>query len=339
MKAAIVTQPGQLDIRDIAKPEPGPFEALVRIEACGLCGTTDRHLINGTMAHHPRDWYPAVLGHESVGRVVAVGERVQKFQIGDRVTRPVALWPGTNGPLFSAWGGFAEYGIVRDNTQPDGPQPEYKNARQHVVPPEMSLADAVLAISVSEVASWSAKLGSLRGRVVIIGGTGFAACVMAQCARAAGARRIIAFGRNERKFAWVKQNGATDTLKIDDTLPDTVKTMTDGGADWFLDAAGHQSPFELGLKCLRPGGAAAIYGAPEGFAYTVPLGIVGGDFAVHYFAPNDDDYFPEACRSMLAGELNAGTLRSHEWNGLESLPSAIEQQAEGEVLKGHVQIS
>jgi len=338
MKAAVITEPAQIEIQDIAEPKPGPFEALVKTEACGLCGTTDRHLVDGVMAHHPKDWYPAVLGHESVGKVVAVGERVKKFKIGDRVTRPVAIWPGTEGPLYSAWGGFAEYGIVRDNTQPDGPQPEYKNARQHVVPPDMSLADAVLAISVSEVASWSAKLGTLQDKVVVIGGTGFAACVMAQCARAAGAKRIIAFGRSEKKFGWMRRNGATDVLKIDNTLPDKVKNLTGGGADWFLDAAGHQSPFEAGLKCLRPGGAAAIYGAPTGFAYMLPLGIVGGDFAVHYLAPNDDEYFPEACRRMLSGELDAAALRSHEWDGLESLPQAIEEQAAGEVLKGYVKI-
>lgn len=339
MRAAIITKPGQLEIQDIVQPEPGPYEAFVKVEACGLCGTTDRHLVNGVMAHHPKDWYPAVLGHESVGTVVSIGEKVAKFQIGDRVTRPVALWPGAQGPLYSAWGGFAEYGIVRDDTQPDGPDPDYKSARQHVVPPEMSLADAVLAISVSEVASWMAKLGSLQDKVIVIGGTGFAACVMAQCARAGGAKSIIAFGRSPQKFAWVERNGATHTLKMDDALPENVKDILTDGADWFLDAAGHQAVFDAGLKCIRPGGAAAIYGAPEGFAYRLPLGVVGGDFAVHYLAPNDDAYFTEACQRLLSGELNAEALRSHCWDGLEALPDALAEQAEGKVLKGYVKIA
>lgn len=339
MKAAIITQPGKLEIQDINQPKPGPFEALVKIEACGLCGTTDRHLVEGVMAHHPKDWYPAVLGHESVGKVIAIGDRVKKFKVGDRVTRPVAIWPGSQGPLYSAWGGFAEYGIVRDNTQSDGPEPDYKNSRQNVVPADMKLADAVLAISVAEVASWMEKLGSLQDKVVVIGGVGFAACVMAQCARAGGAKAIIAFGRSPKKFTWVQQNGATHALLMEDALRDKVHEIAPGGADWFLDAAGHQAVLDAGLKCLKVGGAAAIYGAPEGFTYRLPLGALGGaDFSVHYFAPADDIYLPKACQRLISGDLDAEALRSHCWQGLESLTGAIAQQAQGEVLKGYVQI-
>lgn len=339
MKAAVVTKPGQVAIQDIAKPEPGPCEALVKIEACGLCGTTDRHLVEGKQAHHPAAWYPAVLGHESIGRVIAVGERVQKFKVGDRVTRPVALWPGTQGALYSAWGGFAEYGIVRDDSVDGGPAPDYTSARQNIVPPALPLADAVLALSIAEVASWMVKLGNLQDKVIVIGGTGFAACVMCQCARAAGAREIIAFGRSEKKFCWVLDNGATQALVMDDALPDKVRAIAGHGADWFLDAAGHQAVFDAGLRCLAPGGAAAIYGAPEGFAYRLPLGAVGGDFCVHYLAPNDDTYFPIACQRLLDGDLNADTLRTHCWAGLESMPQALADQAAGDVLKGFVQIS
>src|ERR1700733_11269835 len=115
MKAIVVVSPGKFEVRDVPMPKPEPFEALVKIEACGLCGTTDRHIVEGHQAHHPAEWYPAVLGHESVGKVIQVGHLVTKFKAGDRVTRPVAIWPGTRQEdLYSAWGGFAEYGIVRD---------------------------------------------------------------------------------------------------------------------------------------------------------------------------------------------------------------------------------
>ncbi|MDP0496767.1 MAG: zinc-binding dehydrogenase [Verrucomicrobiota bacterium JB024] len=341
MKAAVIVSHGQVEIQDIAPPKPGPYEALVKIEACGLCGTTDRHIVDGHQAHHPADWYPAVLGHEAVGTVIEVGDKVRKFAPGDRVTRPVAIWPGTQREgLFSAWGGFAEYGIVRDDSVPGGPEEDYTSARQQVLPSALSVEDAVAAISLAEVASWSEKLGKLDGQTVVIGGTGFAACVMAQCARTQGAAKIIAFGRSPKKFDWVRRNGATHTLTFDAELSAAVREINGGlGADWFLDAAGHQQVFEAGLKCLRPGGSAAIYGAPDGFAYTLPLGAVGGDFCVKYLSPTDDSFMLEACQRILDGRLDAAAVRTHIWDGLESLNQALKEQAAGEVLKGMVRIS
>jgi threonine dehydrogenase-like Zn-dependent dehydrogenase len=340
MKAVIVPTHGKVEVRNIAEPVPGPYEALVKIEACGLCGTTDRHIVEGHQCHHPADWYPAILGHESVGRVVKVGDKVRKFKVGDRVTRPVSLWPGMQRDgLYSGWGGMAEYGLVRDTSAPGAPAPDYHSSRQHIVPPELSLEDAVVAISIAEVASWMEKLGDLKNRGIVIGGSGFAACVMCQCARDKGASHIIVLGRSPQKFAWAKNNGATHAVLLDAKTKAAVHEITDQGADWFLDAAGHQSVFEAGLDCLRPGGHAAVYGAPDGFAYRVPLGAAGGDFEVKFCLPADDVFFPEACARLLSGRLDATRIRTHVWHGLESVSQALEEQRAGQVLKGVVIIA
>lgn len=345
MKAVVVAKHGVVEIREIAAPAgPGLREAMVKIEACGLCGTTDRHLVDGHQPHHAADQYPAVLGHEAVGVVTAVGPGVTRFKEGDRVTRPCAIWPGTTRDgLFSAWGGFAEFGVVREPAPGEGD--DYMTGRQKVVPAGLSVEDAVLAISVAEVAGWMGKVverdaSGLRGKTVLIGGAGFAACVMAQRARAAGAARVIAAVRSERRAEAARRNGCTDTVEMGEGFRDAVRALTGGaGVDWFLDAAGHQVVFEAGLGVLRGGGSAAIYGAPDGFAYRLPLGAVGGDFAVHYLAPPDDEFLPEACRLLASGEVSGAWLRSHVWQGLESLPEALRAQAAGEVLKGVVRIA
>ncbi len=339
MKAVIVETPGRIAVREIPAPKPGPFEALVKIEACGLCGTTDRHIVEGKQAHHPRENYPAVLGHEAVGTVIEVGSGVKKYKVGDRVTRPGAIFPGEKRDgLFSAWGGFAEFGIVRDTAAAGLPW-DYTAARQHVVPPGLTVEDAVIAVSISEVASWMQKVTPLKGKTIVIGGTGFAAAVMAQCARVAGAAYIIAAGRNVKKFARMRENGATDAIELNDASADAVKKIAGTKADWFLDAAGHQEVFEACLRLLKPGGAAAIYGAPEGFAYRLPLGSAGGDFSVHFFNPTDDAYFAETCRLIAAGELKTKPILSHVWNGLESITDALREQREGLVLKGLIRIA
>ncbi|MBE2202868.1 MAG: zinc-binding dehydrogenase [Chthoniobacterales bacterium] len=336
MKAAVVVTPGTVEVREIFLPEPGPFEALVRIEACGLCGTTDRHIVAGHMAHHPADWYPAILGHEAVGRVIQVGEKVRKFRVGDRVTRPSALWPGTHRDgLYSAWGGFAEFGIVRDSTPSGAPESDYQSSRQHVVPEGLSLEDAVAAISFSEVASWMEKLGDIRGASLLIGGTGFAACVMCQCAQSKGAGQIIVVGRNPGKLEWARKNGATHVIPLEKLTKPLLQDITSSqGVDWFLDAAGHQAVFETGLAHLKAGGKAAIYGAPDGFSYTLPLGKVGGDFEVKMLFPADDAFFDQTARLMSEGHLKASLVRTHVWHGLNALPRALEEQAAGHVLKG-----
>jgi threonine dehydrogenase-like Zn-dependent dehydrogenase len=338
VKAVVVAGHGKIEIREMAVPKPGPFEALVKIEACGLCGTTDRHIVEGKQAHHPADRYPAVLGHESVGTVTEVGPLTTKFIVGDRVTRPVAVWPGTcQDHLYSAWGGFAEYGIVRDPAAPKMAD-DYTALRQHVVPSGLSLENAVLAVSVSEVASWMAKLGKLHGKTIVIGGTGFAACVMCQCARAGEARHVIVVGRSPKKFEWVLRNGATEAIRLDEKSEDVLQKITGGKADWFLDAAGHQEVFDAGLHLLKPGGALAIYGAPEGYSYRLPLGAVGGDFSVHFLTPNDHLAFEETCRQMATGRLKGEQLLTHVWSGLNSIGLALDDQAAGHVLKGLILI-
>ena len=127
-------------------------------------------------------------------------------------------------------------------------------------------------------------------------------------------------------------------MLLDENTGDTVEKIAGGKADWFWDAAGQQTVFEAGLRLIRPGGVVAIYGAPAGFSYLLPLGIVGGDFSVHYLAPRDDLFFEETCRRLAAGQLRTEYLRTHVWNDLESISEALEEQRAGNVLKGLVRI-
>ena len=93
MKGIIVEKDGTIRLADdIPMPEPGPYEALVKIESCMICNGTDMEIIRGELPE--AQVFPTVLGHESAGRVVQIGEKVKAYKIGDMVVR--ASLPSTD---------------------------------------------------------------------------------------------------------------------------------------------------------------------------------------------------------------------------------------------------
>src|SRR5271157_6439313 len=112
MRAVAVTRPGEVRIVELPKPQPGPYQALVRTEAASLCNATDGKLVAG---HFPGvDRYPLVLGHESAGIVETVGAKVRNFQVGQRAIGGLVFDFGAAG-YASGWGGFCEYTLVNDH--------------------------------------------------------------------------------------------------------------------------------------------------------------------------------------------------------------------------------
>jgi len=346
MKAVVVEDLGKVVVKDTPAPVPGPFEALVRIEACGLCGTTDRHIVAGTQCYHPREAYPAVLGHEAVGRVVNTGDKVAKFKAGDLVTRPVAVWPGEpRDGLFSAWGGLAEYGIVRD-----GPalaaagherwRSDYQTLRQNIVPAGTDPLDASLAISLAEILSWTDRLGSVGGRAVVVGGTGFAGLAMCLFLKRAGASPVIALGRRDGRLALALKAGADAGVNLArGNTADEVRRITGGrGADVFCEATGADPVMRSGLACLATGGVAAIYGAPDSRAYTFDMGAGPGEFSMRVFGAEEQLAYGRVIELIRSGLVSTDLFRDRTWDGLESIHDALAAAERGEAVKGIIRI-
>ncbi|MBI4472167.1 MAG: alcohol dehydrogenase catalytic domain-containing protein, partial [Acidobacteria bacterium] len=112
MKAVIIAKPKELVVREIPAPRPGPYEALVRMELCAICNSTDTKLKDG---HFPGfTTYPATLGHEGIGTVVETGAKVVSFKPGDRVLNPCTMQTGIPG-LASGWGTMAEFALAGDH--------------------------------------------------------------------------------------------------------------------------------------------------------------------------------------------------------------------------------
>jgi len=337
VKALVVTKDHKLELRDIPKPVPGSFEALVKVFGCGICSTTDREIIKGTQPFASD--YPCILGHESIGEVVGVGGKVASFREGDWVRRPYAIMPGEERDgLYSGWGGFAEYGIVRDTAAmvaaaDKAVASDYTGLRQQKVKHHDSIAHAVLAISLAEVSSWFNQIGPVEGRKVAVAGTGVAGYCAVICAKLAGARTVILLGRRRERLDLGIDLGADAGVNVREDNPVLrIAEAAGGPVDVFCECVGSQDVFEIALDCLADDGIIAVYGVPPGMQYALPLDKCGVPRRIAGFPAQEHLAYDWALDFLLSGTV-AGKLLTHTWP-LHDYQTAFDQIARGEVVKG-----
>ncbi len=343
MKGLIVTQDYRLTLGDVPKPEPGPYEALVKIRACGICGTTDREIIKGTQPYQ-KD-YPCLLGHEAVGEVIAIGAKVRSFKLGDLVTRPSGHSPAARqAGIYSGWGGFAEFGLVGDRQArvADGDAAaagDYNLLRQNVVPPGTNVADAVLAISLAETASWFQHLPAPGGQAVCVAGTGIAGLSLAFWAKLAGASPVIVLGRRDERLDLARSLGADHGINVMREEPGpAVKKLTRGrGASFFYEAVGARDQIRVGLSTLAPRGLLAIYGAAPGLKYDLEWGWGPGWATITI--PSADEHLAYAwvLDLMRRGLVPRDRLLTHRWP-LDQWQQAFADVDAGRVIKGMLEM-
>lgn len=261
MKALFLEEIGKLSLREVDKPVPRADELLVRVEACGICGT-DRHLFLGEFPSRP----PVTLGHEFSGIVEAVGSGVTAFNAGMRVTGDpniacgrctechrgrVNLCHNLQAIGIHRNGGFAEY-----LTLPE----KQAFALPLTIEPLHGAFCEPLACCLHGVDLASIKAGS---SVIVIGG-GVIGLLVVQLVRLTGATSIVLITRNEAKRRLAESLGATAT--IDPSTGDVVDRITadhgllPGGADVVFECAGLKETVEEAPLLTRRGGTTVILG-------------------------------------------------------------------------------
>jgi S-(hydroxymethyl)mycothiol dehydrogenase len=266
-----------VEVATVLVPDPGPGEALVAVRACGVCHT-DLHYREGAMG----DQFPFLLGHEAAGVVEAVGPDVRDLRPGDFVvlawrapcgscraclrgrpwscldSRVAAQAPtledGT--PLRAALGigAFAELALVA--------------AGQAVRVDPAARPEAAALVGCGVMAGFGAALhtgGVQRGDTVGVFGCGGVGDAAIHAAALVGARRIIAVDLDERKLAWARELGATDTVNAAATDAVTaVRELTGGfGADVTIEAVGHPQVAKQAFHARDRGGVMVQVGVPD----------------------------------------------------------------------------
>ena len=167
MRGLVVEKGGDIRIADdIPMPQIGPYDALVKTECCMICNGTDMEIIRGELPEAQN--FPLVLGHESAGKIIDTGGKVCTYKKGDRVIRSALP---DSGRYYSAWGGFAEYGIVTDAEALRRDGIEYRQGlTQQVVPDGISAVQASLMITLKETCSALDRIGVRKDdRVLVVG--------------------------------------------------------------------------------------------------------------------------------------------------------------------------
>jgi len=317
MKAFVALEAGKTGIIDLPVPEPEEDEVLVKNEACVICNTTDWMVIRN---HFGAPAFPVVIGHESIGRVVQTGSKVRNLKIGDRVTRANAIPPGFNGSYYSAWGGFAEYGIAKDKPGVQGLN-------------ELPLEKAGLLISFSETASCLMQLESIQDKVVLVTGTGIAGLSLVYFAKKFGSRRVICTGIRPGRLEIAKKLGA-DVVFLANSIEIRQAGYDGLDVDYVFEATGKYDVFEAGIPLLKENGTLAIYGVPDR-PYALNEKKSPTNYRNLLFSPKEEMAYSYVCGLLKEDDKLSGLLMTHQWK-FENIQDAFQQVKLGQVIKGMV---
>ncbi|MES5820586.1 S-(hydroxymethyl)mycothiol dehydrogenase [Streptomyces sp. RG80] len=267
---------GPVSVETVLVPDPGPGDALVRVEACGVCHT-DLHYREGGIG----DAFPFLLGHEAAGVVEAVGEGVTGIAPGDYV---VLNWRAVCGTCRACgrgrpWYCFATRNAGRPMTLADGTplspalgigafaEKTLVAAGQCTTVDETAAPAVAGLLGCGVMAGFGAAVhtgGVRRGHSIAVIGCGGVGMAAIAGAKVAGAGRVIAVDVDERKLKWAERFGATDTVDSSRTdAVEAIRELTGGfGADVVVDAVGRPETFRQAFYARDLAGTAVLVGVP-----------------------------------------------------------------------------
>lgn len=335
MRGVFYTAPNTLQICTVPIPVPGPGEVLVRIRAATTCGTDLKTFRRG----HPKFPPPFLFGHEFAGDIVRIGDGVEKFSIGMRVTANVFAPCGEctyckHGQdnlcdsLEYNFGAFAEYiiipaSIVKSNTFqiPDGMP--YEHAA--VLEPLVSVVHGQRRVAIQPGET-----------VAVIGAGGAISLFHLQLALLAGASEVWGIGHSDARLAIFSQAGASKIINSKRELAvDRVKEWTNGqGADVVIECAGTKIAWEDAVRMVRKGGRVLWFGGlPSGTKIELDAAWIHyGEITLLGAHGGTVEDAKEAYRLLASGEVDPGPLLSSEFN-LDRIEEAFEQMIDGMAIK------
>ena len=356
VKGVVAASKGEpVTIEDVVVPDPGPGEAVVRVQACGVCHT-DLHYRDGGI----NDEFPFLLGHEAAGVVESIGAGVTDVAVGDFV---ILNWRAVCGQCRACrrgrpWYCFDTHNAAQPMTLADGSaltsalgigafvEKTLVHAGQCTKVDPAASPETVGLLGCGVMAGLGAAIntGNVgRGDSVAVIGCGGVGNAAIAGARLAGAARIIAIDLDAKKLQWATGLGATHTIDasaVDDVVT-ALQDLTDGfGADVVIDAVGRPETWKQAFYGRDLAGTVVLVGVPTpDMTLELPLIDVfgrGGSLKSSWYGdclPSRD--FPMLVDLYLQGRLDLDAFVT-ETIRIGDVEAAFDKMHRGEVLRSVV---
>jgi threonine dehydrogenase-like Zn-dependent dehydrogenase len=275
MKALVLDEYKQLNYRDFPEPEMESGEVLIKVKACGICGS-DIHGMDGSTGRRKP---PIVMGHEASGVIVEVGANVSGWKAGDRVTFDSTIYPlddwFTRKGHYNLSDNRKVLGVSPGDYRKHGAFAEFVTVPAHILyklPDNVTFEQAAMVEPVA-VAAHAVNISKIQpGASAVVVGAGMVGMFVVKILQIAGANPIISIDLDEKKLELAKEFGATHTFQSALTnLSEKIKELTKNrGADFGFEVVGISETVNICINSLRKGGSAVLIGnlIPE---VTIPL--------------------------------------------------------------------
>lgn len=308
MQAAQIEAPERASVIEVQEPSPGPGEVLIEVAAAGICGT-DLHIFHGEY----EATYPLIPGHEFSGTVAAVGDGVQRYRLGDRVTAdpniPCNRCPACQRNEPNQCANLAAIGVTRSG-----------GFARYVVAPEgnvfsigeLPFAHAALIEPLACVV-WGLKRVQVQaGDSALIFGAGPMGCLLLQAVRQSGATSVVITDSVPWRLEQAVALGATETVLADSHQEQRLKALAPTGYHIVVDATGIPKVLEQSFGYARARGKIWVFGVcpRDARASFIPYDVFRKDLTIiGSFAVNRT--FQESIALIESGAIRVEPLISH----------------------------
>jgi L-iditol 2-dehydrogenase len=311
MKALLLAKYRSLEIADLAVPVPGPDEVLIRVAACGICGS-DVHGYDGSSG---RRIPPIVMGHEAAGTVAALGKNVNKFSEGDRVTFDSTVYCGSCSNCLRGDINLCDnrqvVGVSCGDYRRAGAFAEFVVVPARIVyrlPDILPFEEAAMIEAVS-VALHAVSLVSVRPEdSALVVGAGMIGLLIVQALHSAGCSHIYVTDVDQTRLKLAQEFGAVATFVAGPSLSPQVMAATNGnGMDVVIEAVGINATVSAAIDSARKGGTVVLVGnvSPE---VTLPLQkVVTRQIRLQGSCASSGEY-PRAIELMSSGAIRVKPL-------------------------------